>query len=1175
MKIQLVRGVKMVCLLWYLSLPLLGVISAQRMVTVQSGRLYRTEGSHITIWCNVTGYKGSSEQNFEWSVYLTESPDREVKIISTSNPHYAYAVYDARVRNKEIYIERVSGDSVLLHITNLQPRDQGEYECYTPNTDPTYLGTYSAKMNLSVIPDTLSVMSVPQTLNDVEGESLELTCEVSKKTSQHTHLSVTWNLQKGDQTVQVISLSRDFVLRPGSSYAQRYASGNIRLDKTGRTAYKLTIYKLQPSDQGKFYCEAAEWIQDPDESWFSMTKKTAEKTAVNVQATDREFSVRVDTEKRFYMTGEALELKCVIEAQNAANRFFTISWSFNSTPIAVVRSNAILTVNGEYALREQTGQMKVGKESDTLYVLKFQWVRPEDSGKYNCRVTEQEKTVTGELLDKDSKRSKNTHINVQPFKSSIIVSMASDTTTVLEGDTLQFTCNVRKLSRTRNRLAVAWQQIDKQNRRNDIIQLDKGGVLQVGPSYRERGAHGDVRMERVRLDSFTLRIYNTLETDEGQYECRVIEWFQEPDGNWQKIGEHFDTTAVSVTPLESGFSVTAISRTPGVTYNDSFDLQCIIKPRYPSRVPVSVTWRFQPSDATEFHDLVTFSRDAAIQWGDWHPNFRTKSTVEKAAADSNVRLSISRASDMESGKYQCAAEVWRRKSDNSWVKLVNTSSNQLEIKVSRPASKLQVSKSKRSLTLLENDPILLNCSVLSQTSPESRFSVLWYAQKSADAAAKLLLKVNPASAFEYGTYAEEEGLKGRLQFERSSAGTYSLTVQKAHTSDSGSYYCHVEEWLLNPNSIWYKLAEEVSGLAEVTVKQPDNNLQVSKVDNNFTVVENDTINMECVISNRTRPDSQISVEWFVRKPDQTEEQPLIKLKRNSVLELKVSAGQDLLKERLQFERPSTQLYSLILQRAEVLDSGSYYCRVEEWLLDPAKVWYKRAEDTSGQVVVTVQRPEIALEIDGAESNLTVKEKGMFQLHCNVLASSSKQSHFAVTWYTLNTQHGSQEAEKEEVFSISHDSMFRYGSGSRQDRLQFKRPSPDVYSLMIQRAEPGDSGTYICQVQEWLQDPRNNWYTLTERESGLTVVTVQHTGSSLQSVICSNDSLFYFVFFYPFPIFGILIITILLVRYRGRGASKSSEGKNGVPLLWIKEPHLNYSPTCMEPPSLAIHPGSME
>lgn len=145
----------------------------------------------------------------------------------------------------------------------------------------------------------------------------------------------------------------------------------------------------------------------------------------------------------------------------------------------------------------------------------------------------------------------------------------------------------------------------------------------------------------------------------------------------------------------------------------------------------------------------------------------------------------------------------------------------LTCSLSSAVTKLQVSKSKRTLTLVENRPIQLNCSVKSQTSQNSHFAVLWYVHKPSDADGKLILKTTHNSAFEYGTYAEEEGLRARLQFERHvSGGLFSLTVQRAEVSDSGSYYCHVEEWLLSPNYAWYKLAEEVSGRTEVTVKQP-------------------------------------------------------------------------------------------------------------------------------------------------------------------------------------------------------------------------------------------------------------------------------------------------------------------------------------------------------------------
>lgn len=156
--------------------------------------------------------------------------------------------------------------------------------------------------------------------------------------------------------------------------------------------------------------------------------------------------------------------------------------------------------------------------------------------------------------------------------------------------------------------------------------------------------------------------------------------------------------------------------------------------------------------------------------------------------------------------------------------LVSVAGSVLSCPLPFTVTKLQVSKSKRTLTLVENRPIQLNCSVKSQTSQNSHFAVLWYVHKPSDADGKLILKTTHSSAFEYGTYAEEEGLRGRLQFERhASGGLFSLTVQRAEVSDSGSYYCHVEEWLLSPNYAWYKLAEEVSGRTEVTVKQPGKN----------------------------------------------------------------------------------------------------------------------------------------------------------------------------------------------------------------------------------------------------------------------------------------------------------------------------------------------------------------
>lgn len=121
----------------------------QRQVTVQKGPLFRAEGHPISIGCNVTGHQGPSEQHFQWSIYLPTAPDQEIQIISTKDAAFSYAKYARRVQSREIYVERVQGNSVLLHISKLQVKDSGEYECHTPNTDQKYYGSYSAKTTLN------------------------------------------------------------------------------------------------------------------------------------------------------------------------------------------------------------------------------------------------------------------------------------------------------------------------------------------------------------------------------------------------------------------------------------------------------------------------------------------------------------------------------------------------------------------------------------------------------------------------------------------------------------------------------------------------------------------------------------------------------------------------------------------------------------------------------------------------------------------------------------------------------------------------------------------------------------------------------------------------------------------------------------------------------------------
>eukprot|EP00079_Xenopus_tropicalis_P031390 XP_017945161.1 PREDICTED: immunoglobulin superfamily member 2 isoform X2 [Xenopus tropicalis] len=251
--------------LWLLTATFLCTGECQHQVRVPPGPLLRTEGSAVSLWCNVSG---SPAGGFEWSVFPSHSPSQKLQIISSTDPHFSYAVYRERLSvRREIYLQGVSAGTGRLHISHLRAGDAGEYECHTPNTQHNYYGTYSASVRLTVIPDLLRVLIVsPESVTAEEQNPLTLGCEVSSRTQHHTHFSVTWFRRSKETPHPVLSLSRDFIVSAGRSFHWRHQAGEIGMEKVSPTLYQLRFTRLHLTDQAEYYCQASEWIQDPDET---------------------------------------------------------------------------------------------------------------------------------------------------------------------------------------------------------------------------------------------------------------------------------------------------------------------------------------------------------------------------------------------------------------------------------------------------------------------------------------------------------------------------------------------------------------------------------------------------------------------------------------------------------------------------------------------------------------------------------------------------------------------------------------------------------------------------------------------------------------------------------------------------------------------------------------------
>ncbi len=116
-----------------------------------------------------------------------------------------------------------------------------------------------------------------------EGDPLQLECQVSSQTFQHIHLSVTWFLhgEEDENPRPIITLDKDLTVNLGAGFEDRYGAGLISMDKVEDTTYRLKMPQVQQSDQGKFFCKAIEWIQDPDRSWTQIAHKIT--TACDVE----------------------------------------------------------------------------------------------------------------------------------------------------------------------------------------------------------------------------------------------------------------------------------------------------------------------------------------------------------------------------------------------------------------------------------------------------------------------------------------------------------------------------------------------------------------------------------------------------------------------------------------------------------------------------------------------------------------------------------------------------------------------------------------------------------------------------------------------------------------------------------------------------------------------------
>ncbi|KAJ8259367.1 hypothetical protein COCON_G00183790 [Conger conger] len=541
----------LICLQWVLQYVVC------RDVTLPSGPLYRVAGFPLSLPCVVSGFEGSRTQDFEWFLHREDAEGRQIGVISTRDQSFPYAPFLPRVRSGEVRLERDAGDRVRLVVQRLRLEDQGRYECYTPSTDSTFQGNYSASVVVKVIPDTLQISHSRSLIGQplAEGSELQLSCSAAVQSQQHTHLSVTFGVQGAGPAVggasprEVISIGRELAVAPGvgGDYRRRYGDGELTLEKQpgqagDRDLYLMKMAAVAPGDAGAYHCEASQWILDPEGVWKRIAQRTLDLGNLTVQPLADSLTVAVVPRGEVWLSaGSPLSLLCEVGGVGAWSRSaLLVQWlqQGGAGPGGAEVEVARLSPDG--AVTWGGGPSRGRAEPwRSVYAGK---PRPQPSTP---------PTIT--------KRSEGLTVRLKTKEVSVsAVAEVARGPPLKRGSTVSLLCNVSVTTVGPSQVEVLWLK-EREAPKGAGLWAEEGAERQeeggasrplAQLSYdglsRSYGNSSEVSVDRLATGCYRLRIHQAQPEDQGQYACLAEVWALDPHGAWYNTGARAESASVRI-----------------------------------------------------------------------------------------------------------------------------------------------------------------------------------------------------------------------------------------------------------------------------------------------------------------------------------------------------------------------------------------------------------------------------------------------------------------------------------------------------------------------------------------------------------------------------------------------------------------------------------------------------
>ena len=110
---------------------------------------------------------------------------------------------------------------------------------------------------------------------------------------------------------------------------------------------------------------------------------------------------------------------------------------------------------------------------------------------------------------------------------------------------IEMKCSVTAVSSASSQFAVTWL-LQERAENKTILSLDRNALVTFGPQT-ELKSRQRISTRTAEGPAFELTIRQARISDKGSYVCQVVEWLQDPHGDWYSLPAKSATTMLTVT----------------------------------------------------------------------------------------------------------------------------------------------------------------------------------------------------------------------------------------------------------------------------------------------------------------------------------------------------------------------------------------------------------------------------------------------------------------------------------------------------------------------------------------------------------------------------------------------------------------------------------------------------